>query len=241
MKKYAMLSMMLVLALGACDDDDNDTLGPSNSAEIRVVNASNGVASVGLFRGGSQLLGGVGFQTASSCDNLKRVPAGNQTLEFRSTASAATTKTVGPFNFVAGQRYVVVLYGPSNNLQATVLPEQSTVVTAGTNMNRLRFINAQTSAGDIFATTAAGTITGAPTVGNIAGGASTSGTTMYQDLPNTNVRFRLFNTGTTTGNPRGDYTINTATNFPTSRNSTIVFTDAATGGTTTGFQINSCS
>ena len=240
MKKYAILSLMAVLALGACSDDDEDTLGPSNSAEIRVVNASNGVPSVGLFRGSSQLLGGVGFQTASSCDNIKRVPAGQQTLEFRSTASASVTKSV-PFNFVAGQRYLVVLYGPSNNLSAVVLPEQSTTTTAGTNMNRLRFINATTTAGDIYATTAAGTITGTPTVGNLSGGGSTSGTTMYQDIANTNVRFRLFNTSTTTGTPRGDYTINTTNSFPTSRNAAIVFTDAVTAGGATAFQINACS
>lgn len=239
MKKYAMLSLVAALALGACSDDD-DSLGPTNSAEVRVVNASNGVSSVGLFRGSSQLVGGVVFQTATSCGNLKRVPSGQQTLEFRSTASATTTKTVS-FNFVAGQRYTVVLYGPSNNLQAVVLQDQATVTAAGANANRLRFINATLLAGDIYATTATGAIAGNPTVGNIAAGNSTSGATMYQEIANTNVRFRLFNTGTTTGNPRGDYTINTATSFPASRNSTIVFTDAAGASTVTGFQINACS
>ena len=238
MKKYAILSMMLVLALGACDDDDEDTLGPSNSAEVRVVNASTGVASVGLFRGGSQLLGGVGFQTASACDNLKRVPAGNQTLEFRSTASPTTTKTV-QHNFVAGQRYLVLLSGPSNNLVATVF-EDPAVTNATTGNNRLRFINTTTTAGDIFATAnTTANPTGAATVANLAGGASTSGTTMFREVPTGNAAFRLYNVGATT-NPRGTYTLST-TGFPASRNATIVFTDAATGSTTTGFQVNACS
>ena len=238
MKKYAMLSLMAVLALGACDDDDDDSLGPSNSAEIRVVNASAGVPSVGLFRGGNQLVGGVIFQTASSCSNLQRVPAGQQTLEFRATANAATTKKVQA-NFVAGERYTVVLLGPANNLQAYVLQDQNTTVTASDNNNRLRFINATPTAGDIYWTTAGGTIGGTANVANLGSGASTTGATLYQNVPNTNVRFRMTNVGSTTA--RGDYTINTTTNFPASRNATIVFTDAATGSTTTGFQINNCT
>ena len=237
MKKYAMLSLMAVLALGACDDDD-DSLGPSNSAEIRVVNASPGIPSVGLFRGGDQLVGGVTFQNASSCSNLQRVPAGTQTLEFRATASPTTTKTVQA-NFVAGERYTVVLFGPTNNLQAYVLQDEKTPVAATANNNRLRFINATPTAGDIYWTTAAGTIGGTANVGNLASGASTTGASLYQNIANTNVRFRLTNVGSTTA--RGDYTINTTTNFPASRNATIVFTDAATGSTTTGFQINNCS
>lgn len=62
---------------------------------------------------------------------------------------------------------------------------------------------------------------------------------MYQSIANTNVRFRLFNTGTT-ATARGDYTWS-ATGLPASRNSTIVFTDAATQGGATAFRINNCS
>ena len=238
MKKYAMLSLFAVLALGACSDDNNNTLGPTNSAEIRVVNASTGLPSVGLFRNGNELVGGVGFQTASACTNLKRVPSGQQTLEFRSTTNPSTVKTVSA-NFAAGQRYTVVLYGPTNALQAVVVPDEQTPVNATANNNRLRFINATATAGDIFATTGTGNATGTPTIAGLGAGAGTSGATMYQNLANTLVRFRLYNTGTTSS-PRGDYTINTTTSFPTSRNATIVFTDAATGQTATAFQINNC-
>lgn len=238
MTKYTMLSLVAVLALGACDDDDN-SLGPSNSAEIRVVNASAGLPSVGLFRNGNQILGGVAFQVAASCSNLKRVPTGSQTLEFRSTPSPTTTKLVTA-TFAAGQRYTVVLYGPSNNLQAVVLADEQTPTNATAGNNRLRLINATMTAGDIFATTDAGAVAGTPTVADLGAGASTTGTTMYQNIVIANTRFRLFNTGTTT-TARGDYTINTTTNFPGSRNATIVFTDAATGQTVTGFQINNCS
>jgi hypothetical protein len=234
------MSLMAVLALGACDDDDEDPLGPSNSAEVRVVNASAGVPSVNVFRGNDQIAGGVGFQSAQACSSIERVPSGNQTLQFRSTTNPAVTEDVGPFNFVAGQRYTVILYGPANNLQAAVIADEATPGTATTGNNRLRFINAQTTAGDIFATTPTGTITGNPTVANLGGGTGTTGTTMYRDIATGSTRFRLFNTGTTTGNPRGDYTLST-TGFPTSRNATIVFTDAATGQTATGFQINNCS
>jgi hypothetical protein len=238
MTKYALLSLLAVLALGACDDDD-DSLGPSNSAEIRVVNASAGVPSVSLFRNGTQIVGGVGFQQSSSCSNLRRVPTGNQTLEFRATANPATTKTVSA-NFAAGQRYTVLLSGPSNNLQAVVLQDEQTPVNATANNNRIRFINATASAGDIYATTAAGAIAGNPTVANLAAGASTSGATIYQNIANTNVRFRLVNPATTTP-VRGDYTINTGASYPASHVTTLIFTDAATGQTITGFQMNNCS
>jgi hypothetical protein len=236
MKKYAMLSLMAVLALGACDDDD-DSLGPNNSAEIRVVNASAGVPSVGLFRGGNQLVGGVIFQEASSCSNLQRVPAGQQTLEFRATANAATTKTVQA-NFVAGERYTVVLLGPANNLQAYVVQDQKTVTPATAGNNRVRFINATATAGDIFATPNMNAPTGTPTVANLAGGASTTGANLYQNITTANSIFRLYNTGTT-ATARGTWTFSN-TNLPDHRNATIVFTDAATGQNATGFQMNDC-
>ena len=237
MKKYAMLSLMAVLALGACDDDD-DSLGPNNSAEIRVVNASTGIPTVGLFRGGNQLVGGVAFQSASSCANLQRVPSGQQTLEFRSTASPTTTKSVTA-TFVAGERYTIVLYGPTNALEAVVLQDEKSPVAASQNNNRLRFINATATPGDVYWTAAGGTIGGTANVNDLAAGASTTGATLYQNVSDANVRFRL--TGATNTTVRGDYTINTTTSFPASRNATIVFTDAATGGNTTGFQINNCS
>ena len=237
MKKYAMLSLMAVLAVGACDDDD-DSLGPNNSAEIRVVNASTGIPTVGLFRGGNQLVGGVGFQSASSCANLQRVPSGQQTLEFRSTASPTTTKSVTA-TFVAGERYTIVLHGPTNALEVAVLQDEKSPVAATQNNNRLRFINATATPGDIYWTTADGTIGGTANVNDLAAGASTTGANLYQNVASTNVRFRL--TGATNTTVRGDYTINTTTSFPASRNATIVFTDAATGSTTTGFQINNCS
>ena len=237
MKKYAMLSLMAVLALGACDDDDDDSLGPTNSAEIRVVNASTGVPSVGLFRGGDQIIGGVGFQVAPSCSNIERVPSGTQTLEFRATASPTTTKTV-QHNFVAGQRYTVVLYGPSNNLQAVVLQDQPSVTAATAGNNRVRFINATTTAGDIFATANTNTPTGNPTVANLGAGASTSGATLYQHITTANNIFRLYNTGTT-ATARGTFTFSN-TGLPEHRNATIIFTDAATVGGPTAIQVNDC-
>jgi hypothetical protein len=239
MKKYAILSLMAVLALGACDDDDDDSLGPSNSAEIRVVNASVGVPTASLYRGNDQLIGGVAFQSASSCDNLERIPSGQQTIEFRSTTDPNVRKST-PATFTAGQRYTVVLYGPANNLQIAVVPDQQTVTAASASNNRLRFINATTTAGDIFATaTATGNPTGAATVANLGGGTGTSGATQYREIPTTSGVFRLYNVGNTT-TPRGTLTFSN-TGLPTSRNATIIFTDAATGGTTTALQMNECS
>jgi hypothetical protein len=232
-----MLSLMAMIALGACGDDD-DPVSSQEVAEVRVVNASPGTPSVTVAISNRTLVTDVAFQTASGCSSTLRVPAGNQIINFRASATSSTNVKAIPFSFVAGQRYTIVLFGPSNNLQAAVVPDEATPGTAGANANRLRFINATSTAtaADIFGTTATGTIGGTPQVANLASGAGTAGTTMYQDIANTNVRFRLFNTGTT-ATARGDFTLGTFTN---SRNATIVFTDAATTGGPTAFQVNSC-
>ena len=236
MKKYAILSLMAVLALGACDDDD-DPAGTGGTAQVRVVNATtvsgtttNTYNSVGLFRGTTQVVGGVAASNASGCGTTYTVPAGSQTLHFRATGATAQVGTV-THNFVAGRRYTVVLYGTNNTVQAKVF-EEETQQNAAANTRRVRFINASTNAtaGDVYATATATTNpTGSATASNIGTGAQSG----YFNVANTNNAFRFYNTGTTT-TARTSYTLNT-TGFPASNNTTVIFTD------TGAFQVNNCS
>lgn len=240
MKKYAILSLMAVLALGACDDDDDPT-GNNQTAQVRIVNATtattgaNNFTSVSLYRVndqiGSAVTAGVNTSTvnASACSSTLTVPAGSQTLHFRATGSATQVASV-THNFVAGRKYLVVLTGNNNaGLQTRVYEETQT--NAGANTRRVRFINASSGAAvDVFATVDAATAPGATaTASNIAAG----GISNYFDVANTNNAFRFYTTGGTTTN-RANLTLNT-TGFPASNNATIIMTENS------AFQVNACS
>ncbi len=240
MKKYAMLSLMAVLALGACDDDDDPT-GNDDTAQVRIVNATTGsnFVAVNALRGNTEIVTGVQAGAGSSCATTYTVPAGNQTINFRTIAGGTTNQEQISFNFQADQKYTIILYGTNTDLRAMVVQDELTQQAATAGNRRLRFINASTNntAADIFARTSS---TGNPTAGtanatNVASGsAATANSSMYFLIPNANNVFQLYNTGTVT-NPRATYTLST-TNFPTSGNSTIIFTDASTA-----YQINNCS
>jgi hypothetical protein len=238
MKKYAILSLMAVLALGACDDDD--PASPSGTAQVRIVNATTGTnfASINAFRGDAQIVSGIAASSATVCATTYTVPAGSQTINFRTTAGGATNQEQITFNFQANHKYTVIVYGTNADIRAMVVEDEATQTNATAGNRRFRFINASTSntAGDVFART---TSTGNPTAGSVtasniaAGFAAASGGNIYFSVPTANNIFQFYNTGTVT-NPRTTYTLN-ATGFPASGNSTILFTD------TGAFQINNCS
>ena len=242
MKKYAFLSLLAVLALGACDDDDDPT-GNNQTAQVRVVNATsattgtNNFGTVSLFRGsgtGTQVAGGIaagsssGTVNATACSPTLTVPAGSQTLNFRATASTTNAASV-THTFVAGKRYLVILTGNNNTgLNAHVVEDIQENATTGN--RRLRFFNASSTAGDIYATaTTTGTPTGSPTAGGLAARAASS----YVPVPTANTGLRIYNTGTTT-TARQSLTLNT-TNFPASGNAWVFFTEAG------AFQVNACN
>lgn len=236
MKQYAFLSLLAVLALGACDDDDPTG---TNEALVRVVNATtaptgtaNQYATVSLYRGNEVEVTAVAAGSASACTAIEDIPAGTQTLHFRTSATGTQVGQV-QHNFVAGKRYTVVLMGHNNAGLVGKVFEDENLTAAPAGQRRFRFINASTAAGngDVYAVATATTApTGAATAPGLASGVASA----YVNTANTNAAFRFYNAGSTT-TERFTYTLDTDPALPASNNATILFT------TSGAIQVNACS
>jgi len=223
--------------LGACDNSKSTS--PSPTANVRVVNASSSTTGLNATAGSQSLSSGLNFQNTNATATCTVVNSGSQTLNFTSGSSSTSIGSV-TYNFLPGQNYNVVYYGTNN---VVVYPETFTAPATGS--MALRFINATGSAGDVFLTTPTGPVSGTPTVQNLAAGSvsgfnssSAPGGTFVNTYPTANTRVRLFNVGSTTGTPRADFTIGT---MAANRVGTVVLTPAPSGGSTTGFLVNSCA
>jgi hypothetical protein len=226
---FAALALVSLVVVG-CDDDDNDILGPNNSAVVQFVNASS-AGTLTTSSNGTTLGTAVGSQAGSTSCTF--VSPGSRTLTFSQNGS--TTSTLNT-NFVAGQRYTVVLQGTGANTSSYVIPENYTTQTAGN--YGLRVINATGSAGDVYVTSATGALGTTPTA-SLASGAATGGTTGTNGFMSTstaNTRLRFFGSGSTTG-ALTDFTI---TNPSLTNGNTVVLANTATGGVT-AFQLGQCS
>lgn len=222
--------------LAACGSDK--TTSPTTTANVRIVNASSSTTALNATSGTSALSGGLNFQNTNAATTCTKLNSGSQTINFTSGSSSSNIGSV-TYNFLPGQNYTVVYYGTNN---VVVYPETFTAPSTGN--AALRFVNATASAGDLFLTTPTGTVSGTPTVQNFAAGSisgfnstSAPGGT-FGVYPVANTRVRLFNVGQTTGTPRADFTIGS---MAANRVGTVVLTPAPSGGTTTGFLVNSCA
>jgi hypothetical protein len=231
MKKFAMLGVLAMLALGACDEDD-DLTAPPTTARVRFVNAAPGAGAVSAFHGNVAIATGVAVGAANTCGNTMRLAAGPRTITLRAGTTPASAQVARVSHvFEADKDYTVVLYGPSTARTAVVLEDAAPGTVAAAN-NAVRFINATTTAGDVFVTAAGATPSGTPIA--LTPGAATN--PLYREFPVTSTSARLFNTGTTEGTARGSHTL---TNLP-ARIATVVFMDPATTGGATGFQFTPC-
>jgi hypothetical protein len=226
----------MLAGLGACG---SDSTSPKTTANVRIVNASSSTTGLNAVSGSQSLSSGLNFQNTNAATSCTSITSGTQTINFTSGSSSTNIGSVN-YNFLPGQNYTVVYYGSNN---AIVYPETFTAPASGN--NALRFINATGSAGDIYLTTPTGTVSGTPTVQNLAAGSvsgldatSAPGGTFVNTYPVANTRARLFNVGTKTGTPRADFTIGT---MGANRVGTVVLTPAPSGGTATGFLVNSCA
>lgn len=226
MKKAAVLLAALAFVAG-CDDDD-DPLGPTNSASIQFVNASAGSTVTGAA--GSQAVGSaLTFQSGSlTCQYVSPGAA----LQFAENGTAVATSSA---QVVAGQRYTAVLMGTGTARTMIVVPEVYTTQTTGN--YGLRFINATSQTGNIFVTTPTGTVSGTAnatlTSGTATGG--TTGTNGYQTFALTNTRVRFFGAASAS-TPLADFTV---ANPVTAVGTTVVFANDATGNVV-AFSIPQC-
>jgi hypothetical protein len=228
--KYHRLFALAVapMVLIGCDDDDTPS-GTQQFAKIRVINASPSTATV-TASVGSLNLGTVAFRSGGA--GCFQVPVGSQTITF--TSGGSTIATAGPIDFQTGPSSTFVLFGTAAARTVSVFPDN--FAAAATGMNQLRFINAQTAAGDIFVTTPTGTVSGTPSASVAAGAVSTGGSVGFLPFPTANTRIRLFDAGTTTA-PRTDATLGT---LPTSRTTTMVFVEAGNPPGATAFTVDPC-
>jgi hypothetical protein len=231
MKPNLLLALAATsVVLVACDDDDDDNgTEPQPTALVRVVNASSSTATADLYVGNQSTALGSGIATGTAGATCFNVPTGDQTLNFRQGGGTSSIASAAPFNFVAGQRYTVVLTGTGTAAgarQAVVLTD-NTVTAPATGQNAIRFFNATGASGDVYVTAAGAAPGTANQTGLASNTATTGGTGGFSTYPTTSTQVRVFPAGgATTGNPTVNFTIPT---LPGNRVATIVLTGGAAG------------
>lgn len=222
------LASTLVVSLAACDDEN--VVEPVPTAATILINGTTTIDTVAALRPNL----GVPFifarfRTASPCVN---VPAGEQTLRFRQIRGSTDLASANEA-LVAGNRYTIVVSGSATAPTVTTLTDNVTSPETGT--NRVRFINATSAPGDVYAN-APGAAVGTPVVANlpvIGNGAPPE----FISLPSTSTQIRLFNVGTTTGTPRANFTLT----VPNSRITNVVFLDPGAPAGATAVRANPCT
>jgi hypothetical protein len=227
----SILAALLLAPLVACDDDGGT--GPQGPvfAHVRIVNAVLGSSNVEVLRTGeSAPVATLDFReyTATCVD----VPAGTRTLTFQSGGTPLATVEA---TFGAEDNWSVFLTAANGTYRAVAL---SDVHRAATGNNALRFINASSSPGDVYATdpnAAPGPSTLA--VGNLGPLALSNEEPPYLARPTTDTRVRFYDVGVTAGTPRGDITLR---DVLAARLATVVFTDPGTPPGVTAFIVLPC-
>jgi len=222
-----------VAFLAACGSDATE---PNEIANTRFVNASATTSSISATNEGRVVASGLAFQNTNQPSSCSTVEHGSDE-EIKFTLGG-TTSDIGSVKapIIAQANYSVVFYAPNN---IAVYPDNFTAPGAG--LNALRFINATSSAGDIYVTGPNDGISGAPAVPNLASnsvsgfnsGTAPGGT--FNTYGQGSTRVRLFNVGSQV-NPRADFTIGA---LPSNRVATVVLTTPSSTGAT-GFLITVC-
>jgi hypothetical protein len=240
MKPYTLLALAATsFVVIGCDDDDEPLTTTQPTALVRVVNASSTTSTADVFVGTQSTALGTGIATGSASTNCLAVPSGTQTLNFRQGGGTTNVATGTPFNFVAGQRYTVILTGTgtgTDTRQVVVLTDQD-VTAPATGQNAIRFFNATGTTGNIYVTAPGATLGTANQTGLTSGAATTGGTGGFSTFPTGSTQVRVFPTGAaTTGTPTVNFTIPTLTG---NRVATVVLTGGATGSQ--AFVVTPCS
>ena len=223
----AALSIVLV----GCDDDDDDLPGvePTQTALVRVVNASTSTPTADLFVGSQTTAAGTGVATGTAGASCFTVPAGSQTLSFRQGGGTSAIATATPFTFVAGQRYTVILTGSGTAAGArnAVVLSDNAVTAPAAGQNAVRFFNATSAGTDVYVTAPGAAVGSASQSGLASGTATTGGTGGFTSYPVGSTLVRTFAAGgATSGTPTVNFTIPALAG---NRIATVVLTGGAAG------------
>jgi hypothetical protein len=142
----AMLALVPLLAVSACDDDDDVAGLGSNTATVRFVNAA--ILNIDVRNAGTVVSGNVAFGGNSSCMTVNTSGASGTGLVFNEPGS---TTTVPGFtqSFTAGGNYTVVAYPSSTGTRFATLDNGGFTPIGG--QAGLRVFNAVATLGNVVA------------------------------------------------------------------------------------------
>ena len=226
----------------ACDD--GDIVEPSSRdgfATLQIVNAVPTVDTIGLHLDDAQFpiqfaraRNTSGLAAGNACVNF---PAGEHSVavhELRETTELATLE----YDFEGDERYTLVFHGPADAPGIVVLEDNFTPPDTSQSI-LVRFINASSTPGDVYATTAGAALTGVqPTVANLAPVSAATTDIPWTTIPKANTQVRFFAPGTNTGTPRATLTL---TGLPANRVTNVVFFDPPPPAGVTALRFNACT
>ena len=234
MQRIFRFALLALIALPiACDDDDDD--GPTQPqqqvAQLRIVNAAD-IADVQVRRVGSTAPLAEDLDFRGVTQSCVEVPAGEQALVF---STGGVELDISAATFEADKSYTAFLVAAGSTRRAVIVPDDET---ASDGNNALRFINATSTAGDVYVTPPGGDPGAAFLVaGNLGPLARDNSLPGYAHRATDHTQVRLFAPGATTGNPRADFAL---AGLPASRLATVVFTADGFPAGPTAFLVTPC-
>ena len=189
-KPAAAWALLAVIALTACDDDDELT-APGTTSQVRVVHASPDAPNVDVLVDNSAALTNVAYKAASS---YLPVPSGARNLKVRATGTSTVVIDQNA-TLDQGSFYTVLATGRVASIAPLVLTDDQASPASGN--IRLRLVHASPTAGnvDIYVTAPTADIaTATPTLANVAFRAASN----YLEVPAGTYRVRITPAGTKT-------------------------------------------
>lgn len=231
MTRIRLALVVTLAAASSCNLDTTDRI--SQPPRLRAVNAAISTSSVNLHLNANSVgLLGEPLDYEGVTPSCVLIIDDTHQLSFVQGGTALASVTSA---FAENASYLVLLLENAGTFKAVLASDTET---APTGSNGLRFINATTTAGDVYVT-GPGEVPSTATLaaGNLAPAASSTNPPLaFVFRPETATRIRLYNVGNTT-TPRADLTL---TLTGPRRLTTIVFTQPTFAEDPAAIQVNAC-